>query len=364
MWLLRWLTSRAGRVINVISTSYSRIINAARNAYGWAQSAANSVRSALYTAITRVRFEIKHWVSARIGIIKWDLSQLIVRVNAIKDAIIGQVLRVVSGLISSSIVGVIVFVTAEIARVLAFFRDTKLFFDEHGFSLRALLRWYIRFIVAPDGLLRKILDYYGDDGLIGMLEFIKRKFGVLQLFLDQPLSFIIAYVRMHLLALLEFTIAYAMGTTKYTLPPWPEFIGSGYGGPIMYGHPPRTAIKGLVAPLDYLRVSGYPFSIEHPALDLGLSMGDNVYAMHDGKVEVAALSNVGYGYHVVIRGKVWWTRYAHNEVNMVKKGDRVKQGQVIAKGDSTGNSTGPHLHLEIKYKGQFVDPAIILFGVE
>ncbi|MFZ1060740.1 MAG: M23 family metallopeptidase [Candidatus Rokuibacteriota bacterium] len=41
-------------------------------------------------------------------------------------------------------------------------------------------------------------------------------------------------------------------------------------------------------------------------------------------------------------------------------GEQVSQGQVIGYGDDTGNSTGPHLHLEVKYNGQYVDPATVL----
>ena len=54
------------------------------------------------------------------------------------------------------------------------------------------------------------------------------------------------------------------------------------------------------------------------------------------------------------------TVYAHCKTIYVKKGDNIKQGQAIGEVGSTGNSTGPHLHFEIKKENRYVDPDLIL----
>lgn len=67
--------------------------------------------------------------------------------------------------------------------------------------------------------------------------------------------------------------------------------------------------------------------------------------------------NGNYGYQVKIKhsnGVI--TTYAHNSKLLVKKGQNVVQGQIIARSGSTGNSTGPHLHIEFIINGQFVNP--------
>jgi murein DD-endopeptidase MepM/ murein hydrolase activator NlpD len=95
-------------------------------------------------------------------------------------------------------------------------------------------------------------------------------------------------------------------------------------------------------------------------LDLGLTDGQAVYAMHSGTVLSAGWSTIGYGWNVVLEGGGWWTRYAHCKALGVSAGQPVRASQQIANGNSTGNSSGPHLHLEIKYNGQWVDPATVL----
>lgn len=94
----------------------------------------------------------------------------------------------------------------------------------------------------------------------------------------------------------------------------------------------------------------------HRGIDVSIPTGTTVSACADGIVEKAQWSN-SYGYYVVIsHGSGYTTLYAHNSSLAVKVGDRVKRGQKVASSGSTGNSSGPHLHLEIAINGKLQDP--------
>ncbi len=179
-------------------------------------------------------------------------------------------------------------------------------------------------------------------------------------FLLNPLGFIVAVIKDALLTLLEYALAYGIGCDSEPLPPWPAFSFSGFGGLTPSYAPDMSGFTETGWPLDQVWVSGYTFGPGHPAVDLGCHVGDPVYAIHDGIVQEAGWSNFGYGYTVVIKGGDWWSRYAHLETIGVQLYEMVRKGQQIATANSTGNSTGPHLHLEIKYKGQYIDPLSIL----
>lgn len=94
----------------------------------------------------------------------------------------------------------------------------------------------------------------------------------------------------------------------------------------------------------------------HTGVDIGVGMGSPVYAAADGTVIVASWYG-GYGYAVVIdHGSGISTLYGHNSSLNVSVGQQVTRGQVIASSGSTGVSTGPHLHFEVRINGQYVDP--------
>jgi murein DD-endopeptidase MepM/ murein hydrolase activator NlpD len=94
----------------------------------------------------------------------------------------------------------------------------------------------------------------------------------------------------------------------------------------------------------------------HAGIDLAAHLGDPVMAMADGVVSQSGRSS-GYGNLVEItHPNGYRTRYGHNSKLLVKVGDRVSVGQVIAKAGSTGRSTGPHIHVEVWNHGQAVNP--------
>ena len=94
----------------------------------------------------------------------------------------------------------------------------------------------------------------------------------------------------------------------------------------------------------------------HTGIDFAAKAGTHIYSWRDGKVTFAGWSG-GYGNFIIIdHGNGFVTRYAHCSKIAVTKGQTVSQGQIIGYVGTTGNSTGNHLHFEIKVNGRFVNP--------
>jgi len=94
----------------------------------------------------------------------------------------------------------------------------------------------------------------------------------------------------------------------------------------------------------------------HMGIDIAGKQGSDIVAMADGLVVFSGRKS-GYGNIVEVRhANGLETRYAHNQRNLAKEGDLVRKGQVIAKLGSTGRSTGPHVHFEVRRNGEAVDP--------
>jgi murein DD-endopeptidase MepM/ murein hydrolase activator NlpD len=98
----------------------------------------------------------------------------------------------------------------------------------------------------------------------------------------------------------------------------------------------------------------------HAGIDLDLNIGDPIYSAFDGIVRVRGYDRYGYGYHYVVRHKNGLeTLYGHLSKFSAEIGQEVKAGDFLGKGGSTGRSTGPHLHYELRYKGLAFDPEIV-----
>ena len=97
--------------------------------------------------------------------------------------------------------------------------------------------------------------------------------------------------------------------------------------------------------------------ISHEGIDLGANTGTKVYATGNGTVILDRGQGTGYGLQVLVdHGYGYKTRYAHLSKILVAVGQTVKRGEVIGEVGSTGRSTGPHLHYEVIYRGNHVDP--------
>lgn len=94
----------------------------------------------------------------------------------------------------------------------------------------------------------------------------------------------------------------------------------------------------------------------HEGIDFAANTGTDIYTVGSGIVIMSGMLGA-YGRVVEINhGNGYVTRYAHTSANLVKVGERVTKGQLIAKVGMTGRSTGPHLHFEVFYNGQVVNP--------
>lgn len=287
-----------------------------------------------------------------IGIINAVLATVIALGRAVivaRDLAIAALLVVVRALIKVAEAALIVLIDAAIALAKGLISALSLTIWT---ALRPLLLW-ISFLVTLKNL-------FTTTNLARMVEFLKNGYLFLLAFTRDPVGVIAAYIKLFFRTMFEFTMAYALGTVEATLPAWPNFgVGGGFLPPPDNGGPPPGA-SGLSPPLSSIYVSGYTFGGDHKGIDLGLTSGQSVYAMHAGKVVTAFPGSTGYGYVIVIKGDEWWTRYAHLLKFHVSVGSNVKAGQTIAGGDTTGNSTGNHLHLEIKHNGKFIDPLTVL----
>jgi murein DD-endopeptidase MepM/ murein hydrolase activator NlpD len=133
----------------------------------------------------------------------------------------------------------------------------------------------------------------------------------------------------------------ARGSSKLTVVPVDARISSGFG---WRKHP---IIKDE---------TGQPAEKHHNGYDLSCPIGTPIYAAGDGIVEFAGW-NKGYGNLTRIEhGGGLSTRYGHQSKLLIKTGQTVKAGQKIGLVGSTGMSTGPHLHFEVRVNGNPVDP--------
>lgn len=94
----------------------------------------------------------------------------------------------------------------------------------------------------------------------------------------------------------------------------------------------------------------------HSGIDIGVPVTTPVRTTHSGEVIFAGWSTYGYGYLVIVENDIFITYYAHLSNFNVRVGDQVGAGSIVAWSGNTGNSTGPHLHYEVRINDTPVDP--------
>lgn len=125
----------------------------------------------------------------------------------------------------------------------------------------------------------------------------------------------------------------------------------------------RHGVVRLIWPANGPTTSGFGrrHGRPHDGIDIGAPEGSPVRAAASGEVVYSSHRLTGYGNLIIIRHtRDMFTAYAHNRVNLVRRGDHVKQGQVIARVGHTGRASGPHLHFEVRRGPTPVNPLYYL----
>lgn len=138
---------------------------------------------------------------------------------------------------------------------------------------------------------------------------------------------------------------------QLTVSPFPESV-SPAGPPAFQWPTPRRSISGWIF--------HDPDNPSHAGLDIAAQMHDPIVAVASGTVIFAGWGG-GYGNLVIVEHTNGWrSYYAHLAEVVVERGQQVRQGKLLGGAGSTGYSTGPHLHFELRYKGRPVDPHLYL----
>lgn len=360
MWLLNFLLDNASRVLSLVSYYYNRIIDAARNAFTWARNEANkaywraiSFAQSVLALAKNFSTTLFNTLVAFVNAVNNNIRALIASTRAFVIALIGIAETRVRNFLIAWIEGVK-------AGIIKFVNQVNTALDKaFRAGLELALKPY-KWLITNRQAILDLLEEFTIENRRKIITFLREDWPMIRGFLINPVGYVIAVLRGFLLDVLSWSLAYSLGTVAATLPPWPDFLKGvpGGGNPGPTGPPPGSG--GLVAPLTSLRISGNTYGQGHPGVDLGCARGQSVGTMHNGVIEESGFSGVGFGWTVTVRGGVWWTRYAHFDKAGLPKGTNVLAGQVVGACGSSGNSTGNHLHLEIKHNGLYVSPVTIL----
>jgi LysM repeat protein len=131
-------------------------------------------------------------------------------------------------------------------------------------------------------------------------------------------------------------------------------FGAGYCGVITQG---AVGNGTFIWPTTDTWLSGYDYSSIHHGIDIDGDIGNPIYASDAGVVVYEGPNNSGYGNLIILdHGNGWQTVYGHLNAIYVTCAQSVTQGDVIGELGTTGNSSGPHLHFEIRKDGGYVNP--------
>jgi len=361
MWsFLSWIWGQATKAYALFGYLWDRIKDAAQNAYSWAVNKAAEALSAAKSFAIELQYALRASVVTWIDSVRDTLTALIAAARAYTLSLYNTAVAYVNTKIAAIPGAVNTAITAVKAWVINLIDGAE----------AAIRTWVLAIVGVINAALTQLQGFLPLLGNLQTLltparfgrlaDLLNRIYFIMAAFVTNPLGFIYSLLRSTFQSFLCFALAYGLGTVESELPPWPQWGAGGVYPPTPPPPPGEYPPSGLVAPLGRLRISGYTFGPGHRGLDLAATDGEAIYAMHAGRITAAGWSNVGYGFYVVVSSSEWWSLYAHALAVNVAVGQDVTAGTVIALADNTGNSTGPHLHLEIKRGGQYIDPVTVL----
>jgi murein DD-endopeptidase MepM/ murein hydrolase activator NlpD len=137
-------------------------------------------------------------------------------------------------------------------------------------------------------------------------------------------------------------------------------MGDGYSSPFM-NYSGGEFIWPVPSTKKVSSKFGKRWGKKHDGIDIPARSGSHILAVNDGVVVYSGNGFGGYGNVMILSHRYgFFSLYAHNKMNYSKKGETVHKGQVIAQVGSTGKSTGPHLHFEIRRDGRALNPKFII----
>ncbi len=355
--LLSWLWDRATKVYEAFGWLYDKIKAAALNAYNWARAAADD-------AFRWAKDYLIPKINAALEAAKkyWDLLEFVtmVRLTALEWFL--EAKQWAEAKARSLVQGALDFIQATKSLIIHTLYDVRGQIETWVRGLFGPLQTEVGALSTLDQRVRPLLAVIEGSNLGKLADFLQSGYAFVSSFIDSPLAVLWAIIEPALSDIGSYYLGYSLGAVNRTLAPPPNLLSPIIGGDGGGGTGPPPGAGKLAPPLDGLYVSGNTFGNPpgHEGVDFGLSRGQTVYAAHSGVVEIARDLGDGYALCVTIRGGDWWTRYAHLLGFYVGEGEHVSARQPIAKGDSTGNSTGDHLHFAVKYKGSYVNPLLVL----
>jgi murein DD-endopeptidase MepM/ murein hydrolase activator NlpD len=357
---LNWIWQQIDKVLLWFGGAFWTLYIGAANAWNWAKSEA---LAAYYRAVDYISgiinkvYSFINWVKDyangfatglyhdAINFANWVYNQASAAIQSAKNYVLAEATRLYYAAVK--------IINEAIASVRAWVND----------FIKASVK-VVQDLFSPLLALKPVMNWLlqlTDPKVQPQLITLAQKFyGQIVTFFDDPLGFILGVMWGQFTTFLCFVLGYGLGSVEAQLPPIPIWGKRFSGGPVNPG--PVSPVPGgqLVRPVSPMYISGYVFGVGHYGVDFGIIDGQDILASHSGVVNYAGWDSNGYGNRVDIEGSPYWTRYGHNKDVLVSVGQAVKAGQVIAAGNSTGNSTGSHLHFELKLNGSYVDPVLYL----